>query len=260
MKKPSQVKTHYDEYTKHYLSTGYGKVIQAHRPTNVEDLLAYTARQAGIKDGMHILDVGCGVCGPAVYFAEHFDVKIDALTISEEQINYSKKFIAEKNLDDKIKLVKGDFHVMDKYFEKETYDLILMLESYGHAKCHKKVIQSAEKVLKKEGRIYIKDYFQKEITGNKKRQKAIKKVIKNMNKTYAYNLPDLNKTIKYLRENDMNLIQVNRNRLPLDNEKSVQQFENEQNIDLYEGGFHYIFLEPLELLFQKPSDPDEIIT
>ncbi|MFO7790090.1 MAG: class I SAM-dependent methyltransferase [Bacteroidales bacterium] len=259
MKKRSQVKTHYDEYTKHYLSSGYGKVIQAHRPTNVEDLLAYTARQAGIKDGMYILDVGCGVCGPAVYFAEHFDVKIDALTISEEQINYSKKFIAEKNLDDKIKLVKGDFHIMDKYFEKETYDLILMLESYGHAKCHKKVIQSAEKVLKKEGRIYIKDYFQKEITGRKQRKNAVKRAIRNMNKTYAYNLPDLIKTIKYLREANMNLLQVNRNKLPLDNEKSVQQFEGEHNIDIFEGGFHYNFLEPLELLFFKPENIDDPI-
>ncbi len=260
MKKKSQVKTYYNQYTMHYLSSGYGNVIQAHRPADVKDLLAYTAEQAGIKDGMNILDVGCGVCGPAVYFAEQFDVKINAITISEEQIKYAENLIAEKKLEHKISLVQGDYHALPTYFENEKFDLIIMLESYGHAKHHKKLIQSAEKVLKKKGRIYIKDYFQKELTGNKQRKKGMKRAIKNMNKAYAYNLPDLNKTIKYLRLLDLNLIRVNRNRLPLDNEKSVQQFEEKFNIDLFEGGFHYIFLEPLELLFQKPTDPDEIIT
>lgn len=256
----TKVEKYYDKWTIHYLDSGYSNVIQAHRPTNIEDLHKYTAKSAGIKDGMKILDVGCGVCGPAVYFAQHYDVKIDALTISEEQIKYSEKFIAEKNLNNKIKLIKGDFHFMDTYFEKETFDLIIMLESYGHAKHHKKLIQSAEKVLKKKGRIYIKDYFQKELTGSKQRKKGMKRAIKNMNKTYAYNLPDLNNTIKYLRANDMTLIQVNRHQLPLDNEKSVQQFEEKFNIDLFEGGFHYRFLDAMELLFRKPTDPDEIIT
>src|SRR6056297_890934 len=104
---------YYDSWTEKYLNSGYGNIIQAHRPTNVEDLLNYTAKKAGIKDEMKILDAGCGVCGPAVFFAKKFDIKIEALTISEVQLNHSKKLINQNELNNKIKLFKGDFHNLD---------------------------------------------------------------------------------------------------------------------------------------------------
>lgn len=255
-----KVKTYYDTWTKHYLKSGYGNVIQAHRPAETNELLAYTASQADMKDGMHILDAGCGVCGPAVFFAQKFDVQIQAISISEEQVKLAQKKIAKNNLGNKISAIEGDFHKLDTFYEKETFDLIIMLESYGHAKKHKQVLQSAEKVLKKGGQIYIKDYFRKEFTGNRKRRLGMKRAMRNMNKVYAYNLPDLTETIRILRRLDLNLIKVNRHNLPLDNEKSVQQFEKEHGIDLFEGGLHYLFLEPLELLFVKPENIDAPIT
>jgi ubiquinone/menaquinone biosynthesis C-methylase UbiE len=251
-----KVEKYYDKWTIHYLNSGYGNVIQAHRPTNVEDLHEYTAKNAGMKDGMKILDVGCGVCGPTIYFAENFDVQLTGFAISEEHIRYSKKSIAEKNLHEKIKLVKGEFHNLHKYFENEEFDLIIMLEAYGHAANQNKLLRSAEKILKKNGHIYIKEYFQKEITGSWERKRKMKRAIRNMNRIYAYNLPDLTKTIQSFRKLNMELVEVNRHRLPLDNEKSVGEFEETHGIDLFEGGFHYQILEPLELYFKKLSDID----
>jgi len=255
-----KTESYYDAWTKRYMASGYGDIIQAHRPANVHDLLDYTAEQAGIKDGMTILDAGCGVCGPAIYFAEKYDITIHALSISGEQIRIAKERISKAGPENKIIPQKGDFHELDKLYPAEHFDLILLLESYGHASNHKKLIHSAEKVLKTNGKIYIKDYFKKEITGSKTRMKAVKKAIKRMNKYYAYNLPDLNNTLTYLRQTDLSLQYIQRHQLPLDNEKSVGQFETEYGIDLYDGGFHYIFLEPLELLFQKPASRDEPIT
>jgi ubiquinone/menaquinone biosynthesis C-methylase UbiE len=254
-----KVEKYYDKWTIHYLNSGYGNVIQAHRPTNVEDLHEYTAKSARIKDGMKILDVGCGVCGPTIYFVEHFDIQISGFAISEEHIKYAKKSIAEKNLDKKIKLVKGEFHNLHKYFKTEEFDLILMLEAYGHAANQSKLLHSAEKILKKNGHIYIKEYFQKEINGSLERKRGMKKAINNMNRVYAYNLPDLTKTIHTLRKLNLELVEINRHRLPLDNKNSVEEFEQKHGIDLFEGGFHYQILEPLELYFKKLADIDEPI-
>jgi len=254
--KKTKVEKYYDKWTIHYLNSGYGNVIQAHRPTNIEDLHKYTALKSGMKDGMKILDLGCGVCGPTIYFSEHFNIDITGFAISEEHIKYSKKFLTEKQMEQKIRLVKGEFHNLHKYFEREEFDLILMLEAYGHAANQDKLLRSAESILKKNGHIYIKEYFQKEITGSFKRKRGIKRAIKNMNKLYAYNLPNITKTIKTMRTLNLELIEVNRHKLPLDNEKSVAEFEKTHGIDIFEGGFHYQILEPLELYFKKLADID----
>lgn len=256
MKKTQKVKDYYNKWTKKYLDSGYGNIIQAHRPADVEKLLDYIAEKSGIKNGIKILDAGCGVCGPAIYFAQKFDVNITAITISEKQVEISKKNIEEAGLYNKIEVKLADFHKLSEYFEKESFDLIIMLESYGHSTCPAKVFEGIEFTLKKEGHVYVKDYFKKQITGSYKRRKAMKRVINNMNKIYAYNLPSLENTIKRIRKTDLELEYITRNQLPLQNEDSVLSFEKIHGIDLFEGGFHYQILEPLELYFKKLSDID----
>ena len=133
-----------------------------------------------------------------------------------------------------------------------------MLESFGHSRNPKKTVSSLNYVLKNEGYIYIKDYFQKHITGNKERKAAMKKVIRNLNKAYAYNLPDIERTISYLRELNLALIYITRNKLPHHNELVIN-FEKEHGIDLAEGGYYPQIVDPLELYFKKLTDIDEPI-
>lgn len=250
------VASYYDQWTERYTASGYGNIIQAHRPADVSELLKTIAQNAGIRDGMHLLDAGCGICGPAVYFARHYDVRITALTISNVQVEIALRYVEENGLSEKINVIPGDYHELGKLFTPETFDRVIMLESFGHAVNPLQVISGVQTVLKKEGNLYIKDYFSKELTGSAVRKKAMRKIIRNMNRAYAYNLPDLKKTLKILRNLDFELQYIQRNRLPLSNEDSVLSFEQEHGIDLFEGGFHYQILEPLELLFKKPADID----
>ncbi|HOY38232.1 MAG TPA: class I SAM-dependent methyltransferase [Bacteroidales bacterium] len=251
-----KVSQYYDQWTHHYLSSGYGHIIQAHRPADVTELLEHIAKNAGIRNGMRILDAGCGICGPAVYIAKHFDVNITAITISKVQADIAAEFVAENGLSDRIEVIAGDYHSLDDLFPEASFDLILMLESFGHAVNPAQVLTCANTVLKKGGHIYIKDYFAKEITGNTLRRKNMKRIIANMNKVYAYNLPDINQTIKTLRTLDLELQYIVRNKVPLANDDSVLDFEKKHGIDIFEGGFHYQILEPLELYFKKLIDVD----
>lgn len=250
---------YYDDWTHHYIENGYGNIIQAHRPKDVNELLQYISKSACIKNGIKILDAGCGICGPAVFFAQQFDVTISAITNSSEQVRLSNEYIKKNGLTDKIEVVKADYHQLPEYLEKESFDLVIMLESFGHAINQNEVLLGAEYVLKKEGCLYIKDYFAKEITGDRERRTGLKKAIKNMNKIYAYNLPDLAKILQILRKTNMALQFIKKTDVPLDNSDSVLAFEKQFNIDIFEGGFHYLFLEPLELYFKKPSEIDGII-
>lgn len=50
----------------------YGEVIQAFRTNNLATILQYQAEQIGIKSEHRVLDAGCGICGPARYFAKKY--------------------------------------------------------------------------------------------------------------------------------------------------------------------------------------------
>ncbi len=259
LNKNNNTKDYYNKCTQLYIDAGYGNIIQAHRPAEVTILMNHICNMTRIKNGIKILDAGCGVCGPAIYIANKFNVNIEAVSNSEVQIKIANENIENAELLGDINTNCYDYHYLDKIYPEEHFDLVIMLESYGHASDKEKLLKSAIKVLKKTGRIFIKDYFSKEITGSKARKSGLRKAIKRMNKAYAYNLADLNQTIKIFRKNDMNLELIQKNPLLVEDQDFVKKFEEINNIDLFGGGFHYLFLEPLELVFSKPADIDSPI-
>jgi len=259
-RKKISAEKYYDNWTAHYLNTGYGDIIQAHRPPDALELLNHICKQADIADGMKILDAGCGICGPAIYIAQNFNVNITAITNSAEQVKMAAEKVQVASLKGTVEVIRADFHRLKDYFPEESFDLVLMLESFGHAVDKTSVLKGIAHVLKKEGRVYIKDYFSKEITGSKSRKKGMKRAIKNMNFHYAYNLADLNHTVKTLRKLQLDLVYIKKNELKIGNQDFVKEFEEKHNIDLFDGGYHYLFLEPLELFFTKPADIDALIT
>ena len=82
----------YDNTTDAFLQV-YGEVIQAFRTKDVSGLLHYQASAMGLKPGMRLLDAGCGVCGPAIFFAKNYGVEVDAVTASEIQAEIAAKKI-----------------------------------------------------------------------------------------------------------------------------------------------------------------------
>ena len=248
---PKDVAKHYDDWHEHYMKY-YGDTIQAHRSERLEVLHEYIMINSGIHDGMHVLDAGCGVCGPAIYFASKRDILIEAVTISEAQVDEARKRIRENNLQGKINVLHGDFHKLGKYFGKNSFDLVLFLESYGHASDHDRALSSAAEVLKPGCPLYIKDYFKKELSHDSERAKLMKTGLKNMNSVYRYHAADLNFTIEYLRKLGMDLISVKKPGFDWDNSQTVNTFESALGIDLFEGHDRPQIVEPFELLFQKP--------
>ena len=54
----------------------------------------------------HLIEIGTGWGGLAVYAAKHYGCKVTTTTISEEQHAWAKEWIAKENLQDKITLLK----------------------------------------------------------------------------------------------------------------------------------------------------------
>ena len=57
------------------------------------------AKKLNLKDGMELLDLGCGFGGLAYYLVTNYKVKVIGVTLSPKQINYGKKNFKHDNLE-----------------------------------------------------------------------------------------------------------------------------------------------------------------
>ena len=81
--------------------------------------------QMGVKEGDHVLEIGCGWGGFAEYAAKERGLKVTGLTLSQEQLDYSMKRIENKGLQDKVNIKLQDYRD-----EKGRYDGIASIEMF----------------------------------------------------------------------------------------------------------------------------------
>lgn len=187
----------YDRYSDAFAKT-YGEVLQSFRTADINDLLAHEADAMGIRGGMRILDAGCGTAGPAIYFARHYGLHIDAITASAIQAQLATEKVIAAGVTDKVFVRHGDYHYLEHHYPQGLYDIIYYLESFGHSKNPELAIASAWNCLKPGGRLYIKDLFVKEAQ-TPKEEEAIRVNIARINQGYCYTICDLYEVLRLLR-------------------------------------------------------------
>ncbi len=193
-----EVKSFYDSHTDKFMKV-YGETIQAFRSSNVNDYLDYTIQNAELKDGQKILDAGCGVGGPAAYFASKMKVDIEGITVSGYQVEKSKEILPGKDLKGNVHIRQGDYHKMDEIYGGEKFDRVLFLESFGHSNNKPLAIEKSFHVLKPGGILYIKDLFRREHP-NPEDGKKIDRIIGEINKAYCYHVADLHEVLRAIRK------------------------------------------------------------
>jgi cyclopropane fatty-acyl-phospholipid synthase-like methyltransferase len=201
-----KVRTFYDQNTDKFIEV-YGEVIQAYRTKKIEDYLEYTILNAELKSGLTVLDAGCGIGGPASYFASKLDISIEGITISDIQVAKSAKLLETKTLIGSVNIRQGDYHKIEGYFGKDKFDRILFLESFGHSSNQVQLIEAANQCLKPGGILYIKDLFRREHP-NQEDGIKIDNIINEINKAYQYNVADLTEVLKCIRRLNLILISL----------------------------------------------------
>jgi len=194
-----QVKRYYDEKTGAYLE-GFGEVFQGSRPEMVDDLLSYIMKAANLWDGIRILDAGCGVCGPSTYFAQHANLKIEALTISPVQVAKAQERIRSFGLESQITVREGDFHKLAELYEPESFDRVLFLETICHAREYRTVLEQAMRLLKPGGLLYIKDFYCQDFRSKPELRETQLADLHKLNRVYQLALPDLPSLVDLVQE------------------------------------------------------------
>ena len=82
----------------------------------------YLSAQMSLRPGMRVLDVGCGVGGPAREIARFSDVNIVGLNNNDFQIGRARRYTKDAGLEDQIRYVKGDFMKLSEQFGENAFD------------------------------------------------------------------------------------------------------------------------------------------
>jgi ubiquinone/menaquinone biosynthesis C-methylase UbiE len=245
----------YDDHHKAFLQV-YGNVIQAFRTKNVADLLDYQVESMGLADGQRVLDAGCGVAGPAMHFARARNVEIEAVTVSDAQFRDARGRIEEAKLADRIRVTLGDYHALDEIYPHDHFDLVYMLESFGHSHDKPRLLEACLKVLKPGGTLYVKDLFEREPL-LPAHIEPIRAEIEKINRAYRYNIADLYDVLRHVRRMGFILSSLKTVDLPLDKFENLtisNVFQELTGIARIDDWAKYIF--PVEFYEMKCVKPE----
>jgi ubiquinone/menaquinone biosynthesis C-methylase UbiE len=101
---------------------------------SLADAMAATERgiadEGGFRPGMKVLDIGCGVGGPALTIAEHSGAHVTGVNIVPHQIEIARRRAAERGLADRTRFEVADG--MSMPFPDESFDGVYIFEAGCH--------------------------------------------------------------------------------------------------------------------------------
>ncbi|KAE9374523.1 cyclopropane-fatty-acyl-phospholipid synthase-like protein [Stipitochalara longipes BDJ] len=116
-------------------------------------MLETYVEKAQLKDGMSILDLGCGWGSGALYYAEVLpNSKVTAFSNSRTQKIYIDQKAKEKGLKN-LTVITGN--VVDYEFEKECFDRVLSIELFEHMKNYELLMAKIARSLKPSGKLFV---------------------------------------------------------------------------------------------------------
>jgi tocopherol O-methyltransferase len=92
----------------------------------VRELVAY----AGIPAGARVLDVGCGIGGPAMYLADPLGCTVEGITLSAAQAARANEKARAAGVDDRARFVQRD--ALSTGYPDGSFDAVWALESLMH--------------------------------------------------------------------------------------------------------------------------------
>lgn len=110
------------------------------------------AHKLSLTSDEHILEIGSGWGGLAIYLAENYGCKVTTITISKRQYEYVTKLITEKNLADKVFVKLQDYRTLNEKFDAIVS--IEMIEAVGY-QYFKTFFQTINKSLKPNGKLFL---------------------------------------------------------------------------------------------------------
>ncbi|RIV45371.1 class I SAM-dependent methyltransferase [Flagellimonas pelagia] len=110
-------------------------------------------------DGLHVLDIGCGLGGPCRMLVEEHGCRTSGIDLSHEYIRTAKKLSELVNLDQGTSFVQGNATQLP--FQDNSFDIVWTQHVQMNIPDKKKFYSEINRVLKNGGRFIFYDILQK---------------------------------------------------------------------------------------------------
>jgi len=142
---------------------GIGQLSESRLET-ITALEHYISMKLGLKEGMKVTDLGCGVGGPLRSITSFTGADITGLTINQYQVDRATKIteqLLSANTAKHIQFMQGDFTKTP--FEDNSFDAIYTIEAMVHVSDRSHAYAEAYRILKPGGLFLNIDWVMTEI-------------------------------------------------------------------------------------------------
>ena len=114
------------------------------------------AAQMELSPGLHILDVGSGIGGPARYFAAEHQCKVTGVDLTEEFVSVARSLTRRTKLDHLVQFVRAS--ALDLKFDPGSFDRAYMIHVGMNIADKAGVFREVRRVLKPGGKFAVFDF------------------------------------------------------------------------------------------------------
>lgn len=117
-----------------------------------QSALQITVERAAIRDGMKVLDLGCGWGSLSLWIAEHFpNASVTSVSNSRSQQKFIQATAAERGIEN-IDVIVCD---MNDFEARDGYDRIVSIEMFEHMRNYRELYRRIDSWLLPEGRFFM---------------------------------------------------------------------------------------------------------
>ncbi|WP_394200864.1 class I SAM-dependent methyltransferase [Marinagarivorans algicola] len=114
--------------------------------------MQHICKRLGLSEDDHLLEIGTGWGGMAIYAAQSTGCRVTSVTISQEQYEYAKAWVAREGLQEKVDIQLCDYRDITGQFDKLLS--IEMIEAVGY-QYYSEYFKQCSRLLKDDGKMLI---------------------------------------------------------------------------------------------------------
>jgi ubiquinone/menaquinone biosynthesis C-methylase UbiE len=133
----------------------YGQDIGQNSWTTADELARF-ADKAGLASGAHILEVGCGAGGPALYLARRLGLRLTGVDINQAGIEAATAAAKADGLSERAQFLAVDGSG-PLPFEDGSFDGVLLIDAIGHIPDRQKLLAEFHRLLRPGGVLLYTD-------------------------------------------------------------------------------------------------------